>query len=275
MDKNKLIDDITKLQERLAIEVRNAYNQKGTEFGRQRFDAFKRVVVDYVNKNIPSEISRLNESFISFSYLYNKYSSDGDNFWRNYGESIYAYLDSLIIDIENGEIHLRERVDKSSKESTKSKKIAVVERTKVFIVHGHDGEAKSRTARFIEKLGFEAIILHEQLSRGKTIIEKIEHYSNVGFAIVLYTPDDLGNDVKSASNGNLNNRARQNVIFEHGYLIAKIGRENVIPLIQDNIEIPNDISGIVYMTDANWQLDIAREMKSSGYEIDFNKILGG
>lgn len=275
MEKDKIINDITKLQERLAIEVRNAYNEKGIEFGEQRFDAFRRVIVDYINKNIPSEVSRLNQAFICYSFSHNQFLSNGDNFWRNQGERLYAYLDSLILDIENGEIHLRNKTDTNVKGKTKNKPLIEVDKNKVFIVHGHDGEAKSKIARFIEKLGFEAIILHEQLNRGKTIIEKIEHYSNVGFAIVLYTPDDLGNDIKSASNGSLNNRARQNVIFEHGYLIAKIGRENVIPLIQDNIEIPNDISGIVYMTDANWQLDIAREMKSSGYEIDFNKILGG
>lgn len=146
--------------------------------------------------------------------------------------------------------------------------------TRVFIVHGHDESAQNKAARFVEKLGFEAIILHEKASSGRTIIEKIEHYSDVGFAIVLYTPDDVGN-VKSESE-NLNVRARQNVVFEHGYLIGKLGRENVSALVDGKLELPNDISGVVYISldeGAAWQLQLAKEMKQSGYYIDMNKLI--
>lgn len=144
---------------------------------------------------------------------------------------------------------------------------------KVFIVHGHDDLTKTEVARFIEKLGYEAIILHEQASKGKTIIEKIEIYTNVGFAIVLYTQDDLGNTKNEASIGNLQNRARQNVIFEHGYLIAKIGRDKVVALVTAEMELPSDVLGIVYVSDTNWQIDIAKEMKLAGYDVDFNKLM--
>lgn len=145
--------------------------------------------------------------------------------------------------------------------------------SEVFIVHGHDDLAKTETARFIEKLGFKPIILHEQASSGKTIIEKIESYSNVGFGIVLYTPCDLGS--KKGEEGNLQSRARQNVVFEHGFLIGKIGRKNVCALVKGKIETPNDISGVVYVAmDENngWQLTIARELRNSGYPVDLNKI---
>lgn len=145
---------------------------------------------------------------------------------------------------------------------------------KVFIVHGHDESAQNKAARFVERLGFEAIILHEKASSGRTIIEKIEHYSEVGFAIVLYTPDDVGN-VKSEAE-NLNVRARQNVVFEHGYLIGKLGRENVSALVDGKLELPNDISGVVYISldeGAAWQLQLAKEMKQSGYKIDMNKLI--
>jgi predicted nucleotide-binding protein len=62
----------------------------------------------------------------------------------------------------------------------------------VFLVHGQDNEAKESVARFLKTLDLEPIILHEKASAGKTIIEKFEHYSDVGFAVVLLTPDDLG-----------------------------------------------------------------------------------
>lgn len=149
-----------------------------------------------------------------------------------------------------------------------------LDKSKVFIVHGHDEAVQSKAARFVEKLGFEAIILHEQVNAGRTIIEKIEHYSDVGFAIILYTPDDIGN-VKGKTD-DLNGRARQNVVFEHGYLVSKLGRGNVAALVEAPIELPNDISGIVYINideASAWHLHLAKEMKQSGYDIDMNDLI--
>ena len=118
---------------------------------------------------------------------------------------------------------------------------------KVFIVHGRDNEAKQEISRYIESLGVEVIILHEQASSGMTIIEKIEHYSNeVDFAFVLYTACDHGRGVHETK-VHPKNRARQNVVFEHGYLMAKLGRKNVCALVKGEIETPNDISGVVYV----------------------------
>lgn len=146
--------------------------------------------------------------------------------------------------------------------------------SQVFIVHGHDETSKIKVARFIEKLGLQPIILHEQASAGNTIIEKIEEYSNVGFGIVLYTACDIGG--KQGNSPVLNSRARQNVVFEHGYLIGKIGRDKVCALVKGSIETPNDISGVVYvaMDDSDaWHIQIAKELKRSGYSIDMNKII--
>jgi predicted nucleotide-binding protein len=141
---------------------------------------------------------------------------------------------------------------------------------KVFIVHGRDNGAKQEVSRFIEKLGLDAIILHEKASSGMTIIEKIEHYSNdADFALVLYTACDHGRGVHE-SKIPPKNRARQNVVFEHGYLMAKLGRENVCSLVKGEIETPNDISGVVYVSlDENgaWKTEVAKELKACGYAI--------
>ena len=162
-----------------------------------------------------------------------------------------------------------------SEAPTAEKPKAPMNKSKVFIVHGHDTAAKEAAARFVENLGFKAIILHEQASSGKTIIEKIEANSNVGFGIVLYTPCDLGRSKEEKDQ--LKPRARQNVVFEHGYLMGKIGRENVCALVKGDIEKPTDISGVVYIPmdeGDGWKLAVAKEMKKSGYDVDFNKILG-
>ena len=177
--------------------------------------------------------------------------------------------------IKNQLVNLQNLVSKSGLFKSSVQNIdtekQLISKTEVFIVHGHDEVAETKAARFIEKLGLKPIILHEQPSSSKTIIEKIEQYSDVGFGIVLYTPCDLGGKTEDT----LKSRARQNVVFEHGYLMGKIGRENVCALVKGDIELPNDISGVVYipMDDNNaWQYKIAKEMKSSGYNIDMNKL---
>jgi predicted nucleotide-binding protein len=145
--------------------------------------------------------------------------------------------------------------------------------SKVFIVHGHDSEAKTEVARFIEKLGLEAIILHEQTNSGMTIIEKIEAFTNVNYGIILYTPCDTGSKMGDTSNSKP--RARQNVVFEHGFLIAKLGRKNVCALVKGNTETPSDISGVVYLPfdeHNSWQFRVAKEMKASGFDIDLNNL---
>ena len=150
----------------------------------------------------------------------------------------------------------------------------IIDKRKVFIVHGHDNLAKVETARFIEHMGFEPIVLHEQVSSGDTIIEKIEKYSNVGFGVVLYTPCDVG--AKAETEPQLKYRARQNVVFEHGFLNSKLGRQNVCALIKGEIETPNDISGIVYVSMDNlgaWKLALAKEMRDSGYDVDMNLVV--
>jgi len=139
--------------------------------------------------------------------------------------------------------------------------------SQVFIVHGHDELAKLEMAGFITSLGLVPIILHMQASTGRTIIEKIEHYSNVGFGIVLYTPCDVGSKV-----GDLTGkyRARQNVVFEHGYLIGKLGRPRVAAVVKGSVETPNDISGVVYVSldeQNNWKKQLKTEMRSVGYQV--------
>ncbi|EAB9843035.1 TIR domain-containing protein [Salmonella enterica] len=161
----------------------------------------------------------------------------------------------------------REKIDASIKNTTNP------DNTSVFIVHGRDDLAKTEVARFIEQLGLKAIILHEQDNGGKTIIEKIEEYTNVGYGIVLYTPCDIGS---LGNDKNLKPRSRQNVVFEHGYLIGKLGRNKVSALVKAQVEIPSDLNGLVYTEldkAGGWKLSIAKELTREGYSIDLNKAL--
>lgn len=149
----------------------------------------------------------------------------------------------------------------------------VADTNQVFVVHGHNKEIQQSVARTIEKLGLKPIILHEQPNSGKTVIEKFEAHSNVGFAIVIMTDDDAG---KSNTEKDLKKRARQNVILELGYFIGKLGRNKVLPLYMDGVELPSDIHGVVYVPidqSDNWKFSIVRELKAAGYGVDANKLL--
>ena len=145
---------------------------------------------------------------------------------------------------------------------------------KVFVIHGHDESARETVARFLEKLELKPIILHEQPNKGRTIIEKFEDYADVGFAVVLLTPDDVGavKDRKS----DLRPRARQNVVFEFGYFIGKLGREKVCALVKCDIERPSDLDGILYVPlDDNdgWKMRLLQELKAAGFVVDANLAL--
>ena len=144
---------------------------------------------------------------------------------------------------------------------------------KVFIVHGHDGEARESVARFLTNIGFVPIILHEQANRGRTIIEKVEANSDVSFAIVLLTPDDEG---RSKDASQLEPRARQNVLLELGYFIGRLGREHVCALKRGTVEIPSDFAGVIWETmDAGngWKQSVGRELDAAGHDIDWNNVM--
>ncbi|MBN9697587.1 MAG: nucleotide-binding protein [Zoogloea sp.] len=269
MDKDEVISQLDRFIHRLRTDVVPAYAQRGSEFGYERFAAWRRQFEKFLDANLPGASSRLSAKLHKVVFTCGRNESDVDVFIREDGEPCEAFIDSLKIDVLNGEF---EEHTVPATPPEKSSGGSGAKSNRIFVVHGHDELLKTKTARFIEKLGYVAIILHEQASRGMTIIEKIEEYTDVGFAIVLYSPDDRGNTTAKADNGELLPRARQNVIFEHGYLIAKLSRAHVVPLVSGTVELPSDISGVVYVDDTNWQFEIAKEMKAAGYQVDFNRL---
>ncbi|EJG2388460.1 nucleotide-binding protein [Kluyvera ascorbata] len=131
---------------------------------------------------------------------------------------------------------------------------------KVFIVHGHDDDLKKDVHIFLSNEGFEPIILHLEVNEGLTIIEKLEkHTATAAYAVVLYTACDKG---RAKDDKKLNNRARQNVVFEHGWLISKLTRKRVAAIVEDGVEIPGDLSGLVWISKSKWEYQLAKELRS-------------
>ena len=178
-------------------------------------------------------------------------------------------IDQTIGVIERGEL----KKDFEPEPSRKTAKTVTVDNTSVFVVHGRDNEAKHEVARVLERLKLKPIVLHEQPSRGKTIIEKIEHYSGVAFAVVILSPDDVG--ALATDQAKLNQRARQNVVLELGYMVAKLGRDRVCALVKQGVEIPSDFDGVVYVSmdwNGAWKFELGKELKAAGISVDLNAI---
>jgi len=143
----------------------------------------------------------------------------------------------------------------------------------VFIVHGHDVETLMTVKNTIRTLGLNPIILHEQASENKTVIEKLEkHSEDADFAIILLTADDEGYPKGKESEKKF--RARQNVVLELGLFQGLLGRENVVVLHQKDVEIPSDYAGVVYISlSDDWKLKLVKEMRAAGLDADSNDLV--
>jgi len=204
------------------------------------------------------------ESAQRFKGLGSEYSYD----WEKSRERQIGHLEGLKLKVEARGL-AQASIEKASTSPT-------IERPsrKIFVVHGHDAESKEQVARFLEKIGLEPVVLHEQPNCGRTIIEKFEVYADVSFAVILLTPDDVG---AQASMANATKpRARQNVILELGYFMGKLTRQRVCALYKPGVEIPSDYQGVLYVemdSAGAWKTKLAQELVQAGLNIDLQGLL--
>lgn len=151
---------------------------------------------------------------------------------------------------------------------------------KVFIVHGHDRLMKTEVVGLIQTLGLTPIVLRDQPKRGRTIIEAIDHHSDVSSAIVLLSPDDMGYS-RAGKTEDARPRARQNVLLELGFFLGRLGRANVMVVHnkEPDFDMPSDYEGVIFIRyDSEdevgaWKIDVIRELHDIGFEVDANDIL--
>ena len=135
----------------------------------------------------------------------------------------------------------------------------------VFIIHGRDLKPVNEVVTILREIGLNPIILHEQATEARTVVEKLEKYANVGYAIVILSGDEVIDPTTRVG------RAGQHVIFEFGYFLGLLGRERLLCLFQEGVELPSDLQGIVFIPfkkSVNEVKDkIIKELKEAGYEI--------
>ena len=152
-----------------------------------------------------------------------------------------------------------------------------IQNRKVFVVYGHDNNARTQLEAMLRRWDLEPLILDQLISSGQTIIEKLEEYTQqANFGIVLATPDDIGYPKNDESKKQY--RVRQNVVLELGMLLSRIGREKVAILLSqaEDMEKPSDIDGLIYIPFKDnveeTKLSLAKEMQNNGYALDIAKL---
>jgi predicted nucleotide-binding protein len=250
-------------QRSLLDQIHNNYRNEGHDFSWEKLERWKnrttRKITDLINQEEGIKFSQREPTLImgdpggSFQYTYEEYKGHINviiDELHNYPEEIFST-----------ETYEEPPISPAKSSQTNSP-------NKVFVVHGHDETLKHETEAYLYREGFHPIILHRQLDEGQTVIEKFEKNSDVGYALILLTPDDLGfpkterEKIQADPNYKFQEefRARQNVIFEWGYFVGKLGRPNVCCILKQPVIIPSDLNGIV-------DKRIENSIEEKGYEI--------
>jgi len=161
--------------------------------------------------------------------------------------------------------------------SVSYKKTSTPTKNEVFVVYGHDNEARTQLEAMLRRWNLKPLILDQLPSEGQTIIEKLEKAtSQADFCVVLATPDDEGH--RRAKDDEKAFRARQNVVLELGMMLSKLGRDRVAILLKDQakMERPSDIQGLIYIAFKDdvkeAALTLAKEMVTKGYKINIEDL---
>lgn len=262
------------------------YRSTGPQYDEAQYNAFKTALSQW--KDYTAEIFKQafdipnNEYHAGFLSKGRIMLVTGNEDWmKEYHEEIngkISYIETFI-----QKIPLMPSLLEQHSDEPKDKK--EIDSKKVFIVHGHNEALKTKVARVVEQMGLKAIILHEQEDFGKTVIEKFEdNADDVGFAIILLTADDTAVSHKELEKestikgykAQYKDRARQNVIFEMGFFIGKLGRARVFELLEEGIEEPSDLKGIIYTpadNDDMWRFKLAKRLKAVGYDVNTDALL--
>ncbi len=269
MKSKKKQDAIARLQDALGtIAGLKSVSRKSPEF--QKWQRNTKIAI----KNTFDQDSGHVEEFDAVNYSIREFVSGtpGSKFQEAYVrglETAEAMLESMI-----QEVHECWEEDGQDSPSDLTETDRLRSSRKVFIVHGRDDAAKLLLADFLRKLGLEPIILHEQPNVGQTIIEKFEDHSEVGYAVVLLTPDDRGGLREEVDR--LSPRARQNVVLELGFFMGKLGRQRVCALVKGDVELPTDYDGILYIEldgSEGWKWNLLKELRGAGFAVDANQAL--
>lgn len=218
--------------------------------------------------NIPNTFQQAK----SFTYsLYKYFSENEDNYPQKFAtwvfrqqhipdgmdrlnDSVYRFLVAAIEDIIYANPALEIKTERPNNFQS------------IFVIHGHDEMLISEIKDLFQRSGIRTIILREQVSEGKHILDLfIKEALQVGYAIALFTPDDVTSD------GNF--RARQNVVLELGFFIGALGKDRVRMIVKPPIQMPSDMDGVLYEKwdhEGLWKQKLLSEVEAVGIRVRDN-----
>lgn len=112
--------------------------------------------------------------------------------------------------------------------------------SRVFITHGRSNDWRA-VQPFIERdVKLLTIELAQEANLGRTIIEKlIDNASRCNSAVIVMTGDDVAGEDES--------RVRENVMHEIGFFQGRYGRNFVVLLHEDGVNVPTNLAGVAYI----------------------------
>lgn len=109
----------------------------------------------------------------------------------------------------------------------------------VFITHGRNKRHLTRIQHILATMRVVPVFVLEDMTGTRSFIEMIEAHRRIDFAVCVLSGDDEG---RRKEDPDLKTRARQNVVFEVGYFCGKIGRSNVVLVVDEDVEMPSNIA---------------------------------
>ncbi|SHE43618.1 Predicted nucleotide-binding protein containing TIR-like domain [Litoreibacter ascidiaceicola] len=279
MSFDRFLNDLKEIEAELNLlqaEANDPHSYGSREFDENHLDELLEDLTDYSRSNgngaLTTKLSSLQK--VEETYGYNRNSKITEIRARTL--RVIRVLETFGSDFLSREgVEQNEIATKASAGSSVPPDSVVV-KTKVFVVHGHDNAVLFRVKETLGSLGLRPVVLREQPNGGKTVIEKFEEYSDVGFAVILMTADDMGGALAEVERDKASPRARQNVVMELGFFASKLGRSKICVLKSKGVEAPSDIMGVVY-TEIDgaeaWRMSLAQELLHAGYEIDLNRLI--
>lgn len=253
------------------VDTREAFESLSNDYS--KWDSFNSELLKriFTTDELTQEYEVGNWGVISISMEEPSLAEKITKVYRNVDKKIHR-LDSII---ERLELIPLSSTIKNSAIQVDEATSAQVRTNRVFVVHGRDEIAKTSLEVFLHEIGLEPIVLHRQADEGMTIIEKFEKHSDVEYAFILLTPDEVAylaaEESKADGERSKEFRARPNVIFEFGYFVGKLGRSRVCCLYTGNVSLPSDVSGMIYKRYERSIEEVAysviKDLKASGYTV--------
>ncbi len=148
---------------------------------------------------------------------------------------------------------------------------------RIIVVSGTDETMKQTFTGALRKLGLAAVVMNEEPSQGKKIVDHFADYKDVGFALVLLSPDVYVYP-KGEEATKRQRTPRQDVLLMFGFLLGKLGKDKVLAFYREspNFAFPIEFEGVKFtaLDDRDsWKLSLIRELTGCGYTVDAERLL--